>query len=147
MKMSPAGRNVLADREGRRLKAYRDSVGVWTIGVGHTSAAGPPKVVPGLTIMQAECDVIFARDLAAFEASVQRIVTGPLRQHEYDALVSFCYNIGQAGFARSTVACRLNAGDRQGAADALEQAGRNSQPPACRACSIPWVRLHRASRP
>ena len=119
MKTSPAGRKVLAQREGRRLKAYRDSVDVWTIGIGHTAAAGPPKVVPGLTITEAECDAIFARDLAAFEASVEAAVKVPLAQHEFDALVSFCYNIGQAGFARSTVARRLNAGDHRGAADAF----------------------------
>jgi lysozyme len=118
MNTSPAGRKVLVQREGRRLKAYRDSVDVWTIGVGHTSAAGPPKVVPGLTITEAECDAIFSRDLAAFAASVEAAVKVPLAQHEFDALVSFCYNIGQAGFARSTVVRRLNAGDRRGAADA-----------------------------
>jgi lysozyme len=119
MKTSPAGRKVLAEREGRRLQAYRDSVGVWTIGIGHTSAAGPPQVGPGLTITEPECDAIFARDLAAFEASIEAIAKVPLAQHEFDALVSFCYNVGQAGLARSTVARRLNAGDRQGAADAL----------------------------
>src|SRR5687768_1290308 len=119
MNTSPAGRKVLVQREGRRLKAYRDSVDVWTIGVGHTSAAGPPKVVPGLTITEAECDAIFSRDFAAFAASVEAAVKVPLAQHEFDALVSFCYNIGQAGFARSTVVRRLNAGDRRGAADAF----------------------------
>jgi lysozyme len=119
MNTSPAGRKVLAEREGRRLKAYRDSVGVWTIGIGHTSAAGAPKVTPGLVITEAECDAIFARDLVAYEMAVNEAVKVPLRQHEFDALVSLCYNIGQAGFARSTVVRRLNAGDRAGAAEAF----------------------------
>ena len=119
MRMSPAGRKVLADREGRRLKAYRDSVGVWTIGIGHTSAAGPPRVTPGLTITEAECEAIFARDIVRYEDAVNRAVKAPLAQHEFDALVSLCYNIGTAGLARSTVVRRLNAGDRIGAADAF----------------------------
>ncbi len=119
MKMSAAGRKVLADREGRRLKAYKDSVGVWTIGIGHTSAAGPPEVTPGLTITDAECDAIFARDLASYESAVDKAVVVPVEQHEFDALVSLCYNIGEAGLARSTVVRRLNAGDRRGAADAF----------------------------
>ena len=119
MKTSPAGRKVLAEREGRRLKAYRDSVGVWTIGIGHTAAAGPPEVTPGLTITEAECDAIFARDLVSYESAVNRVVKVPLEQHEFDALVSFCYNIGPAGLARSSVVRRLNAGDRRGAGNAF----------------------------
>ncbi|WP_164171293.1 glycoside hydrolase family protein, partial [Stenotrophomonas maltophilia] len=64
--LSLIGRAVLIAREGARLEAYRDSVGVWTIGVGHTSAAGAPKVTPGLTITAQECDAIFERDVARF---------------------------------------------------------------------------------
>jgi lysozyme len=119
MKMSPQGRKVLAKREGRRLRAYKDSAGIWTIGIGHTSAAGLPKVTPGLTITEAECDAIFARDLEKYESAVDKVVRAPLEQHEFDALVSLCYNIGQAGLARSTVVRRLNAGDRLGAAEAF----------------------------
>jgi lysozyme len=119
MKTSPAGRKVLAEREGRRLKAYRDSAGVWTIGIGHTSMAGPPRVTPGLTVTDAECDAIFARDLVSYEAAVTKAVKVPMDQHEFDALVSLCYNIGPAGLARSTVVRRLNAGDRRGAGEAF----------------------------
>jgi lysozyme len=119
MKTSAAGRKVLAEREGRKLKAYKDAVGVWTIGIGHTSSAGPPKVTPGLIITEAECDAIFARDLVSYENAVAAAVKVPLERHEYDALVSLCYNIGQVGFARSTMVRRLNAGDRAGAAAAF----------------------------
>lgn len=119
MRMSKAGRKTLTIREGVRLKAYRDSVGVWTIGVGHTSAAGPPKVVPGLTITAEECDEIFSRDLVQYEKAVESAIKVPITQTEFDALVSFCFNIGTGGFKRSTVAKRLNAGDRAGAAKAF----------------------------
>lgn len=119
MKMSDDGRHRLMDREGVRLKAYRDSVGVWTIGVGHTSAAGEPKVTKGLTITHAECDAILSRDLATFEAGVNKALKVSVTQQEFDALVSLAFNIGVGGFSRSSVVKRLNAGDRPGAAAAF----------------------------
>lgn len=119
MKMSDRGRAALIQREGVRLKAYRDSVGILTIGVGHTSMAGPPRVTPGLTITRAECDAIFARDLVKYERTVNAAVTVPVSQNAFDAMVSLCYNIGQGGFAKSSVVRRLNAGDKHGAADAF----------------------------
>jgi lysozyme len=119
MKTSKAGREKLEAREGTRLKAYRDSVGVWTIGVGHTSAAGLPKVTSTLKITAEECDAIFARDLVKYEKTVNEAVKVPITQTEFDALVSLCFNIGQGGFAKSTVVRRLNAKDRKGAAAAF----------------------------
>lgn len=119
MTVSLAGRLAISNREGVRLKAYQDSVNIWTIGVGHTSAAGPPRVMPDLTITSAECDEILTRDLAKFEAAVLDAVKVPLAQHEFDALVSLAFNIGGGAFAKSTLVKRLNAGDRQGAADAF----------------------------
>lgn len=53
MKTSAAGRALIVAREGRRLSAYRDSVGVWTIGVGHTGRMAPPPVTPGMKISDA----------------------------------------------------------------------------------------------
>ena len=103
MRMSPEGRRRLSQREGTKLKAYRDSVGVWTIGIGHTSMAGPPQVTPGLTISKEECDAIFARDLIKYENAVNNAVKVPLQQNEFDALVSLCYNIGPGALARSSV--------------------------------------------
>ncbi|MFK5595968.1 lysozyme [Methylobacterium sp. HMF5984] len=119
MNLTPIGEACLIAREGRRLTAYRDSVGVWTIGVGHTSAAGRPRVVSGLAITAAECDAIFARDVAAYVAAVRDGLTAAVGPHAFDALVSLCYNIGPAAFAGSTVLRRINAGDAAGAADAL----------------------------
>ncbi|GEP06012.1 lysozyme [Methylobacterium oxalidis] len=119
MNLTPTGRAVLIAREGRRLSAYRDSAGIWTIGVGHTSAAGPPAVGPGLTITQEACDAIFARDVARFEEAVRAAVPAGLPEHAFDALVSLCFNIGTDAFRRSTVLRRLRAGDREGAAEAI----------------------------
>lgn len=119
MKTSKAGLKTLEAREGVRLKAYKDSVGIWTIGVGHTSMAGPPVVTPKLTITSDECDEIFARDIAKYEATVNSAVKVPISQTEFDALVSLCFNIGQGGFSKSSVVKRLNSGDRAGAAKAF----------------------------
>lgn len=119
MKMSDTGRALLIKREGFRTRAYRDSVGVWTIGVGHTSAAGAPQVTPGLSISKDEVSRILARDLQQFEYVVEMGVTVELTQGQFDALVSFCFNIGITGFRKSTVLRRLNAGNYCGAADAL----------------------------
>jgi lysozyme len=119
MQTSAAGRVAISRREGNVLKSYLDSVGVLTIGVGHTSAAGPPKVTKGLTITAAESDAILARDLAGVEASVSAMVKVPLNQNEFDALVSLVFNIGAGGFKGSSVLRNLNAGNRAGAADAM----------------------------
>ena len=74
MKMTEQGRKLLMEREGCRLKAYKDSVGVWTIGVGHTSGAGPPHVKAGMTITQAHAEIIFADDVAEFEEGVSALL-------------------------------------------------------------------------
>ncbi len=119
MQLTPIGEAALIAREGRRLKAYRDSVGVLTIGIGHTSAAGPPKVTAGLTITAAECDAIFRRDVATYAACVRAGLAVPVGPHAFDALVSVCYNIGATAFARATFLKRINAGDMAGARAAL----------------------------
>lgn len=119
MKMSAAGRALLIQREGFRTKAYRDSVGVWTIGVGHTAAAGPPFPRAGMTISRQEVEDILTRDLVQYENAVRNAVKVPLSQGQFDALVSFCFNIGTGGFKKSTVVRRLNEGNYRAAADAL----------------------------
>lgn len=119
MALTAIGRAALIAREAVKTRAYKDSVGVWTIGVGHTSAAGLPKVTAGLVITEAQALDIFARDLVKYEGTVDASVKVPLADHERDALVSICYNIGQGGIANSTFLKRLNAGDRAGCAEAI----------------------------
>lgn len=111
MRMSAEGRALLIDREGVRTEAYRDSVGVWTIGIGHTAAAGAPVPKAGMTISRQEAEAIFARDLVQYEDGVSKALKVPVAQHQYDALVSICYNIGQGGLAGSTFISRINAGE------------------------------------
>jgi lysozyme len=114
MKTSTKGLIALMGREGVVLSTYKDSVGVATIGVGHTAAAGDPKPVSGLKITLAEALEIFRRDIVKYEDRVNDAVTVPLAQHEFDALVSFDFNTGGIYKAKLTIA--LNAGDRAGAA-------------------------------
>lgn len=119
LKMSADGRAKLIAREGRRLLAYVDSVGVLTVGVGHTAMAGEPIPKKGMKITDAECDAILARDLLRYEEQVRDSVKVPLSQGEFDALVSLCFNIGTGAFSSSSVVKRLNAGNRKGAAEAI----------------------------
>lgn len=93
-KTSARGIADLIHSEGLKTHAYRDSVGVWTIGVGHTANAGPPMVKPGMIITEAEARDILARDLAKFEARV-RAALGAVSQNVFDGAVSFDFNTGQ----------------------------------------------------
>ncbi|RVE97498.1 lysozyme [Sinorhizobium meliloti] len=119
MKTSAAGRAAIKQREGVVLSAYKDSVNVLTIGVGHTSAAGAPTVYKGMKITAAQADEILSRDLAIFEKGVSHAVKVPLSQNEFDALVSFAFNVGVGAFQRSTLLKELNKGNRYGAANEL----------------------------
>ncbi len=116
MRTSTAGRKAIAAHEGNKLTAYLDSVGILTIGVGHTTAAGPPEVTKGLKITAAQSDEILTRDLASVEADVNRLVGVPLTQAQFDALVSLVFNIGGTKFGKSTLLKKLNARDYAGAA-------------------------------
>ncbi|WP_363346271.1 lysozyme [Methylocystis echinoides] len=117
--MSAAGRALLIQREGFKTKAYTDTKGIWTIGVGHTAAAGPPFPAPGMTITRAQVDEILAKDLPHYEQLVERNVRVPLTQGQFDALASLAFNIEAAVSQKSTVVKRLNAGNYRGAADAI----------------------------
>jgi lysozyme len=119
MRISDAGVDTLRNREGCELEAYVDSVGVWTIGVGHTAAAGPPEPKPGLCITQDQADALFDRDLNSYESTVNEVIVKRMTQNQYDAFVSICFNIGQSGFAGSTFAERFNLGDALGCAEAI----------------------------
>lgn len=111
MRTSQDGINLIKQFEGERLRAYLCPAGVWTIGYGHTTAAGPPKVTEGMVITRAEANEILRRDLRKYEDAVDDAVTVALKQHQFDALVSLCYNIGPEAFRRSSLVKKLNRGD------------------------------------
>lgn len=109
MKTGPKGRALIKQFEGWRSRAYRDPIGVWTIGYGHTSMAGPPEVTQDMRITKAEGEAILKRDLVKYETAVSRAVKVELAQEQFDALVSFCYNVGPGNFRRSSVLRAVNA--------------------------------------
>ncbi len=111
------GLRIVKGFEGLELRAYQDSVGVWTIGYGHTAAAGPPDVYPGQTITEAQAEEILRRDLRKFESGVRDVVKVPLNSDQFSALVSFSFNVGVGALANSTLLRKLNARDYQGAAN------------------------------
>jgi lysozyme len=117
--LSKAGVDVLSDREGCELEAYLDSVGVLTIGIGHTSAAGPPKVVQGMRITEDQAHKIFRADNVRFRKEAAPLIKVPMFQHEWDAMCSFLFNVGTTQFAGSTALQRLNAKDYAGVPEAL----------------------------
>lgn len=117
MKTSMLGRAFIRACEGCRLRAYRDSVGVLTIGVGHTSAAGQPVVDANLVITNDEADQILSNDLRSVEHDIERMVTAPLKQDQFDAIVSWVFNLGIGNLAKSTLLKKLNVQDYSGAAD------------------------------
>ena len=120
MKISEAGIKLIQSFESCCLTAYRDGGGVYTVGWGHTG----PEVRPGLTITQAQADLIFEDDLVKVERGVADLVTVDLTQGQYDALCSFAFNVGldededtrAEGLGDSTLLRKLNAGDCAGAA-------------------------------
>ena len=124
MKTTDRGLLALARHEGIVPGPYRDSTGTWTFGIGHTAAAGPPDpaamprgMPEDLNAAIREAFRLFHDDIGSYEANVRRVVTVPLKPHQFDALVSFHYNTG--GIARAALTRHLNAGDRVAAADAF----------------------------
>ena len=108
---SKSGLALTEQFEGLRLTAYQDSVGVWTIGYGHTG----PDVHPGLTITQMDAEALLLNDVGTAARAVNQLVTVPLNQNEFDALVDFIFNLGKTNFADSTLLQDLNAGNFAGA--------------------------------
>ncbi|MBV8656636.1 MAG: lysozyme [Burkholderiales bacterium] len=117
MMTSQIGRALISRFEGCKLKAYLCPAGIATIGIGHT---GPDvtlaDVKAGKTITLIQADALLAQDLAATEAAVTKAVKVPLTQGQFDALVSFTYNLGAGALQRSSVLASLNIKDFANAA-------------------------------
>ncbi len=122
MDLSPQGLELLVGREGCRLTPYQDTVGVWTDGYGNTVGVIPNG--PPITQVKAEED--FARNLLRFESAINSHVTQHLEQHQFDALVSFAYNVGVGAFEASTLLKCINSGQM---AEAAAQFDRWHIPP------------------
>ena len=106
LQLSKTGIELLKHFEGCELKAYQDSVGVWTIGYGHTKG-----IYEGLEITQSEAEKMLQDELPEYEGYITDKVVPLLQQHEYDALVCWVYNLGPTNLSSSTLLKRLNAGE------------------------------------
>jgi len=115
MKISPTGIKLIKSYEGLRLNSYICPAGVWTIGYGHTGG-----VEPNTKIDEKTADAYLKQDLVKFEKAVLTYVTIDLNQNQFDALVSFCFNVGPQAFKGSTLVKRLNNGENPNSVAAEE---------------------------
>src|ERR1022692_2502230 len=116
MDYSKQGLALTEGFESCRLTAYQDVKGIWTCGWGHVG----PEVVEGYTMTQNQADSQLVMDTLSATKTANRLVTVPLSQNEFDAIVDLIFNIGSGNFAGSTMLKLLNAGDVAGAAAQFE---------------------------
>lgn len=121
MKTSERAIKLIKHHEGVRNRPYRCPAGLWTVGVGHLIGDG--KSLPeswNRLFTKEEIDGILKRDLQRFERGVLKMLPNvPLRQGEFDCLVSFSFNLGLGTFQRSTLRQALLRGDKKAAMESL----------------------------
>lgn len=117
MQTSDKGIALIKLFEGCKLTAYQDSVGVWTIGYGWTQPVDGKPIRAGMTIKQETAERLLKTGFVSYESDVSRLVKVGLTQEQFDALVSFTYNLGARSLSTSTLLRKLNVGDYAGAAD------------------------------
>ena len=110
--------DFITKEEGARNKAYKDTKGLWTIGVGHLIKEDEQHLI-NETLTNEQVEELLRSDLKWCSEAVETSVKVPLTQNQYDALYSLCFNIGGTNFAKSTVVKKINQNDIQGAADAI----------------------------
>jgi lysozyme len=110
-KIGKAGLELVKSFESCKLEAYKDGGGVWTIGWGHTGG-----VKEGQVCTQEQADAWLAEDLDQAESDVELYTRVELGQEQFDALVSFAFNLGGNALRKSTLLRKLNSGDTAGAA-------------------------------
>ena len=117
MQISENGLKFIEHFEGLRLSSYKDSVGVWTIGYGTTVYPDGRRVAKGDSCTIEQANQYIANDVKRFEVGVSDLVKVPLNQNQFDALVSFSYNLGLGALGGSTLLKKLNAKDYVGASN------------------------------
>ena len=120
MKASEKCLDMIVHHEGLRLKPYKCPAGLYTVGVGHLIGDG--KSLPdswNRTFTLEEVYDLLAKDVTRFERGVERLITIPLKQGEYDAIISFAFNLGLGTLQKSTLRQKLNRGDKEGAIESL----------------------------
>ena len=117
MKISNKGKDLIKKYEGCKLEAYKCPAGIWTIGYGHTDG----NVTSGTIISQEQADKLFNQDIKKFEKGIGQMVKVLINQNQFDALVSFSFNLGLGALQNSTLLKKLNTKDYQGAANEFDR--------------------------
>lgn len=109
--------SMISKHEGTETKPYKDVVGVLTVCNGHTG----PDIIPGKTYSKQECDALLKKDISVHSEGLLKCTNVPLNQNQYDAFVSFTFNVGVGAYCKSTLVKKLNAGDYVGACNELSK--------------------------
>lgn len=117
MKLGQAGLNLIKEFEGLYLTAYKCPAGIWTIGFGTTGKVDGKEIGKGMNITKAKAEQLLRKDVKQFEKSVNSLVKVSINQNQFDALVSFAYNVGSGALKNSTLLRKLNQKDYKGAAE------------------------------
>ncbi|WP_336038668.1 lysozyme [Acinetobacter calcoaceticus] len=120
MSLSLGGIDLICNFEGLKFRAYDDGNGVWTIGYGTTRYPNGKRVSEGDRCTLDQAKAYMQHDLKIFERAVNSFVKVPLKQNQFDALVSLTYNIGVDAFKNSTLLKKLNLGDYKEAANQFD---------------------------
>ena len=115
MKTSASGIAHIKEFEGFRAKRYLCPAGKWTIGYGHVIVDSERLTLWNAELTEEQAAKLLIKDLDRFESAVRDMVAVPLTQGQFDALVSFAFNLGEAKLRSSTLLKLLNAGDYDGA--------------------------------
>ena len=102
MKTSKNGIDLIKKYEGCRLKAYKCPAGIWTIGIGHTGKVNGKPITEGMAITPLMAETLLVIDLQRFENAVNKQKL-KLNQNQFDAIISFVFNVGTGAFAKSSM--------------------------------------------
>lgn len=122
--ISEKGIQFIANEEGLRTEAYKDSKGIWTIGIGHTGKVDGKPITAGMKITEAKAKELFKQDIQKYENHVNQVVKVPVSQNMFDAMVSYAFNVGSLG---QNFIKKINSGDYRGAMNELTTVNKELQ--------------------
>lgn len=116
-----AGIKKIISHEGLRLKPYKDEGGKWTIGFGHLIKPNEQYLLNSKGITEEKAKELLFKDLEETEKAIKQLVKVPLNKNQFDALVSFVFNVGKNAFAQSTLLRKINNNQIKDAANEFDR--------------------------